>query len=680
VFAFFLASLVAALALSVYTGLTFSRYMRAQVAAFTETLSRQAVSVAALVDGEELAALREPGDVGKPEYAALKERLAAFADRMGVLYVYYLRIDPEGRLRYIIDNDYDEESRVGLDTPAVDLEEEEGVDRAWFHGETVCLGVGVYVEGWYGIASAYSPVRRRDGGIEAVAGVDVDDRVLRDANARLTLFLSLQVAALLILSSCGLVSILTSRTAARRAEAATLAKSEFLTLISHEIRTPVAVVVHLADLACREFGTPAAIRSVERVSNAGAGLAAIVEDVFDISKDERDGVDLRPFRYSTADLVSETVSFASLLIEGRPVEIEPSMSGYIPAALYGDGIRVKQILLNLLHNALRHTPRGRVRLKVSALPAAAPAGAGGTGTTPAGGAAAPARATRLPAPLVDGPPAGSGAAPTGGAGDGTYAGCMEEFRLIFRVEDAGAVFLSDGPKRIAGDRSRAGPGAGNPSLGLPIARRLARSMGGDVTAESDHGKGSAFTAEIIQRVADPGPAGPLAGDAAGPVGPAARRWAGEPCFTAPEADILVVDDLTSNLIVAEGILSPYLARVTTASGGADAVRALERHDYDLVLLDHMMPGMDGVETVQVIRAMDGCRLASLPVVAFTANAVAGMREFFIESGFDDFLAKPLDEAELERVLARWLPASKKVPVPPRPACQAPPPPSADGRD
>jgi signal transduction histidine kinase/CheY-like chemotaxis protein len=642
----FLVSLGAVLALSLYTGLILRGYMDDQERAFVERISRQAVSLALMVTGEELSAFTAADDVQLPEYAALKGRLAEFGARIGALYVYYFRIEDGGRIRYIIDNDFDERTRVGLDTETVDVAEETGAEATWERGEIVCEGIGIYVEGWEGLSSAYAPVRRADGGIEAVAGVDVDDRVLRLSNSRMTLFLSIQILAVLLVSACGLASILSSRGAARRAEAAMRAKSSFLARMSHEIRTPMAAVVGMAELAQREYGTPKALERIDGVAKAGAGLIAVIDDILDISKVEQGAVTLKPGRYSTAALLADSAAVARVRIGERRVELEVKASPDLPGALYGDAGRVKQILLNLLHNAVKFTPQGRVSLTVSSIPlqhGASDAAAVRRASTGSGGG-------KPPAP-PDAHDVGEEASEP-----------LESVLLTFLVEDTGVGIRPADLKGIFKEYSRADSSGARAvegtGLGLSIARSLARAMGGDITAESEFGKGTTFTARIVQKAVDSRPMGEL--DAA----PAVTRPVTKVSFTAPEAAVLVVDDLPSNLIVAEGLLAPYQALVSTASSGREAVLALERGDFDLVFLDHMMPGMDGIETVQAIRAMEEDRFSTLPVVAFTANALAGMREFFLENGFDDFMAKPIDVGELDRIMRKWIPASKKAAPPP----------------
>jgi CheY-like chemotaxis protein/HPt (histidine-containing phosphotransfer) domain-containing protein len=181
-------------------------------------------------------------------------------------------------------------------------------------------------------------------------------------------------------------------------------------------------------------------------------------------------------------------------------------------------------------------------------------------------------------------------------------------------------------------------------------------MGGDISVMSEYGRGSGFTAVLVQSVVDWQPMGDLAAASA------ARVETQRVAFTAPEAEVLVVDDFPSNLLVAEGLLAPYKIRVFTSLNGRDAVAMVQARSFDLVLMDHMMPEMDGMEATAAIRALGG-RFTALPIVALTANVVAGMKEVFLENGFDDFLAKPIETPMLHAVLAQWIPPEKQRKAP-----------------
>jgi CheY-like chemotaxis protein len=190
-------------------------------------------------------------------------------------------------------------------------------------------------------------------------------------------------------------------------------------------------------------------------------------------------------------------------------------------------------------------------------------------------------------------------------------------------------------------------------LGLAIARRLCRAMDGDIMVKSEYGVGSTFTATLIQDVADPRPIGVLR----------AETPSSEPrcrvTFTAPDFRVLLVDDLDINLKVAAGLLRPYRLKVDSCLSGEEALKLIQANDYDLVFMDHMMPGLDGIETTRAIRALGG-RFENLPVVALTANAISGMMEMFLANGFNDFLSKPIERPKLTDILERWIPPDRRL--------------------
>jgi CheY-like chemotaxis protein len=190
-------------------------------------------------------------------------------------------------------------------------------------------------------------------------------------------------------------------------------------------------------------------------------------------------------------------------------------------------------------------------------------------------------------------------------------------------------------------------------LGLAISRSLCLAMGGDIAIQSEHGKGSTFTATLTQTVSDWQPIGDFSATSV-------RRLERQTVsFTAPEAEVLVVDDFSSNLLVAEGLLVPYGMRVFTCLNGREAVELVRERHFDLVLMDHMMPDMDGMEATRAIRKMKGNRFRAMPIVALTANVMAGMREMFLSNGFNDFLSKPIEVKKLDSVLRNVIPEAKR---------------------
>ncbi|MDR2112038.1 MAG: response regulator, partial [Candidatus Accumulibacter sp.] len=382
------------------------------------------------------------------------------------------------------------------------------------------------------------------------------------------------------------------------AERATEAKSGFLARMSHEIRTPMNAIIGLSELAQREYGKPKALEYITGIKSAGASLLAIINDILDFSKIESGKLPIHSALYDTGSLLNDVLTIIRVRMAETPLELILETSPGIPGAMIGDAGRIKQVLLNLLSNAVKYTHEGFIKFSVFCEP----------------------------------------------AGEDVIA-------LTFVVRDSGiGIRPEDMPKlfgefaRIDEKRNSRVEGTG---LGLAIARNLCRMMGGDITVASEYGKGSTFTATLTQTVSDWKPMGNMTDM------PARRAEAQRVTFIAPDTDVLIVDDFPSNLLVAEGLLVPYKMRVFTCMNGREAVELVRERPFDLVLMDHMMPEMDGVEATHAIRAMREERGRTMPIVALTANAVSGMKEMFLENGFNDFLSKPIDVPKLDAVLKKW---------------------------
>ncbi|MDR2603782.1 MAG: response regulator [Desulfovibrio sp.] len=382
------------------------------------------------------------------------------------------------------------------------------------------------------------------------------------------------------------------------------AKSLFLARMSHEIRTPLNAVLGLSELAAMHCGKEQCTEYIAGIKQAGANLLSIINDILDFSKIESGRMEISRAPYQTASLLNDVLMIIKVRLMESPLRFEIDLDESIPAFLVGDEMRVRQVLLNLLSNAVKYTRKGFIWFSARYEPVA-----------------------------------------------------PETARLTFTVADSGIGIKPENLTRLFGDfvrinqkYNKAIEGTG---LGLAIARSLCRAMDGDIRVESEYGVGSIFTATLTQGVADAAPMGPLSNRIAG------NTPARDIRFTAPDFRVLIVDDMETNLAVAEGLLAPYGMKITACRSGEDALARIEADAYDLVLMDHMMPGMDGVETTRAVRAMPDERCRTMPVVALTANAVSGMREMFLENGFNDFIAKPIEVPKLDALLKKWIPVEQR---------------------
>jgi CheY-like chemotaxis protein len=375
--------------------------------------------------------------------------------------------------------------------------------------------------------------------------------------------------------------------------------------MSHEIRTPMNAIIGMSELASREYGEPQGLEYIENIKQAGQNLIAIINDILDFSRVESGNLKIDSAPYETASLLNDVLTVVKVRLEDKPVSLTSELSPSLPSMLTGDETRVREILLNLLSNAVKYTNEGFIKFSARC--------------------------------------------------ELTRDDRDNRAKITFTVSDSGIGIKEEDISRLFKDFARLDreedkniEGTG---LGLAIARSLCRAMGGDITVTSEYGAGSIFTATISQSVADGRPMGSLSDKIA------ARRKPGDARFTAPDFRVLIVDDNATNLKVEEGLLAPYRMRIDICASGEESIELVGRNIYDLILMDHMMPGMNGIEAVSAIRALGG-RYETLPVVALTANAVSGMREMFLDNGFDDFLSKPIEIPKLNELVERWVPSER----------------------
>ena len=409
--------------------------------------------------------------------------------------------------------------------------------------------------------------------------------------------------------------------AVKTAETANKTKSAFLATMSHEIRTPLNAIIGISEIQLQNKSLPPETReALGRIFSSGDLLLGIINDILDMSKIEAGKLELIPAKYDVASLVNDTVFLNMIKYENKPIDFILDVDEQVPAALFGDELRIKQILNNLLSNAFKYTNSGEVRLSVSA----------------------------------------ETATPVSGETSG------DEVTLVFRVADTGQGMTPEQLAKLGDEYSRFNQQANRMTqgtgLGMSITQNLVRMMNSELLAESEPGKGSLFTLRLRQGNVGAPPLGKKVADQL-------RKFRSNYEAKSKKTEVvrgaiyhstvLVVDDMDMNLYVAKGMLAPYDLQIETATSGMEAIEKVKRNKYDLVFMDHMMPKMDGIEATQEIRKLGG-KYEKLPIIALTANAVAGMRETFLSSGFNGFISKPIAVQELDKVLREWLSLEKVI--------------------
>ena len=393
--------------------------------------------------------------------------------------------------------------------------------------------------------------------------------------------------------------------AKERAESADRAKSSFLANMSHEIRTPMNAISGMSEFIIRDTTDSFARENAMLIKSSAQSLLAIINDILDFSKIEAGKMDIINMSYQMSSIINDVITMINIRLQDTDVELILDVDENIPYSLIGDEIRIKQVLVNLLGNAIKFTHNGYIKVKMWF--------------------------EKLPE-----------------EGYIKIFSCVEDTGCGIKPTDLVKLFSSF--EQVDTKRNRSVEGTG---LGLAISKRLCRSMGGDITVDSIYGKGSIFTWTIVNKVDDWKPMGKINKEAN-----QLQRKLFQYTFTADMANVLIVDDNRVNLKVAEGMLMPYKIKTTCVESGAEALNLLSTTKYDIVFLDHMMPVMDGVECMYKIREMPGQH--DTVVIALTANAISGMREQYLEYGFQGFLAKPIDVKALDECLRQFLPEEKVI--------------------
>lgn len=386
----------------------------------------------------------------------------------------------------------------------------------------------------------------------------------------------------------------------RQAEKASIAKSEFLANMSHEIRTPMNAIIGLNDIIMEECGDTEIYAYANDVKSAAKNLLTIINDILDLSKVEAGKMELVNVNYYIKSMADEVIGMMDMAASQRGLILKYECDETIPCRYRGDDGRIKQILINILSNAIKFTKKGYVRTYITGKP--------GKDTD-----------------------------------EELLTFCVEDTGCGIREEDLEKIF--EDFRQVDSKRNRSVDGTG---LGLAIVKQLVELMGGTIKVESEYGKGTMFTITIPQKIVDRRSVSEM------PELPRTEQKISD-MFTAPGVKVLIVDDNVINRKVARGFLKNYGFDLTEAESGPEAIELVRTAWYDIIFMDHMMPGMDGIEAAEIIRRDCGENGAAPVIIALTANAMEGMREHFLEHGFQDFIAKPLDRKELNDILLRWVP-------------------------
>ena len=381
------------------------------------------------------------------------------------------------------------------------------------------------------------------------------------------------------------------------------AKSQFLANMSHEIRTPINGILGMDSMLLKECQDEGLREYAKNIQSAGQSLLSIINDILDISKIESGKLEIIPTRYELFSILNDCYNLTKVKIEEKPITLHMKINENIPAKLYGDEVRIRQGMNNFLSNSAKYTHEGSITFGVD------------------------------------------------------YEEKSEgEIWLIITVSDTGIGIKEEDLEklfasftRIEEKRNRNIEGTG---LGLSLTKNLVDLMQGEITVKSIYEEGSCFTAKIPQKIIDKTPMGDF--------DKRYRQYIHQSeeqaiSLCAPDAKILVVDDVPMNLIVVKGLLKATKIQIDTAKNGANCLELVQKNRYDIIFLDHLMPEMDGIETLQNMKLLEENPNRNTPVIMLTANAIVGAKEEYMEAGFTDYLTKPVQETLLHEMIMKYLP-------------------------
>ena len=387
------------------------------------------------------------------------------------------------------------------------------------------------------------------------------------------------------------------------------AKANFLANMSHEIRTPMNAIFGMAELLSKSGCGEQEKEYVDTIQKSSENLLSIINEILDFSKIDSGKMEINVAEYQFNSLIHDVLSIIEFRMKKKSVKLKTDIDPNIPRALIGDELRIRQVLINIMNNAVNFTHRGHVLLRVRFYP------------------------------------------------DNAYEGILE-----VAVEDTGIGISEENMEKlfkafsqIDTKKNRNVEGTG---LGLAISKNLVSMMNGEIWANSKKGCGSTFFFRIPQRIKDPRPSNYETNhDIIN-----AQNEEFEITFKAPTARVMIVDDNKVNLKVAFELMKRFGFEATLIESGPEAINRIDEHlvEYDMIFMDHMMPFMDGVEVTSQIRKINTTYAKEIPIVALTANAINGVEKQFLDAGMNDYLSKPIHMKQLSNVLKKWLPLEKQV--------------------
>lgn len=399
------------------------------------------------------------------------------------------------------------------------------------------------------------------------------------------------------------------------ADEANEAKTQFLANMSHEIRTPINAILGFNEMILRECrDQDEALSNIgmyaANIKGAGSNLLSIINDILDISKIEAGKMDIVESPYSLSSLLNDVSNMVFFKAKEKGLKYFVEVDERLPDELCGDKARIRQVITNILANAVKYTDKGNVRLSVKGM-----------------------------------------------SYSNNTSGSM--LRLIIEIKDTGIGMKDEDIdklftkfQRLDLDHNGTIEGTG---LGLAISRQLMTMMGGSINVESEYGTGSSFTIEIPQKIISSAAIGDFKTRFEKEI---IEAKSDDEVFTAPDAHILIVDDTKVNLMVAKGLLRDTKIEIDTAISGRESTEKTRKKAYDLILMDQRMPGMSGSEALKIIREQEDGLNRQTPVICLTADAIIGAKERYMAEGFTDYLAKPIINHELMQMLIRYLPHDK----------------------